>query len=100
LIADERRRTVAKPARNSDRSAECPEELRIVVRRLLGLLARERKRPRIPRRIAQEHADAAVVERTPAAAVVAKRGELSKGRRGAVVEAAVDQETVRRAKWR
>ena len=53
--------------------------------------------PRVERGVAEQDADAAVVERPRVAAVVAERGQLRERRRRAVVHAAVDQEAVGRA---
>ena len=96
LIAEEDVGRVAKPARNADRSAERRQQLHVAVRRLRLPAAGERERTRIPRRVAELHADPAVVERALPAPVVAERRHLRERRRGAVVDAAVHQVAVSR----
>ncbi len=92
-------RAVAKPG-YLDGSAELPVELHVEVVGLRRVGVGEGIRARIPGRRVREQGEAAVEERPLPRAVVAEGPGLGKGRRGAVVHAAIDEKPVAGAKGR
>ncbi len=77
------------------RTAEGQQALCAGVGRLGRVLSGKRERAGVPERIAEDQAEGAVVERSPARTVVAERARLRERRGQAVVHAAVDQESIR-----
>jgi hypothetical protein len=83
--------------RDQQRAAEGSEALQVVVAGFGGVLTGKRKRTGVEGGVIDGDADAAVVERTSALAVIAESGRLGEGRGGSVVDAAVDEQAFGRA---